>query len=222
MKKIIILLGLPGSGKGTQAKRLAERYGYTHISTGDLLRSLVQNPTHSPAEQEALERIAKGELVDDNFIFDLAFAEIERVMAVGSGVVLDGAVRTLKQAEGYQNFFASKGWDAETIVIEIALTEEVARVRVSSRKICTVCNMIFPNPAYPRVDTVCPACGGALAARADDREDVLENRFVTQGEKNLAPIRKFYNSLGLLSVINGLQSFDDVERDIVALLEAAS
>src|SRR4051812_19361761 len=97
MKKIIIFIGPPGSGKGTQAKKIAEKYGYGHISTGDLLRSLAQSPSVEPDEAKAMEAMKKGALVPDWLIYRLAFKAAENYLHASQGVVLDGAIRTVPQ-----------------------------------------------------------------------------------------------------------------------------
>ena len=105
MKKIIILLGVPGSGKGTQAKKIAERYGYRHISTGELLRTLESDPSASADDKAKLAEMKGGKLVSDELIYKLAFAEIKKNVQADTGVVLDGAIRSVAQAVGYQKFF---------------------------------------------------------------------------------------------------------------------
>ena len=105
IKKIIILLGIPGSGKGTQAMRLVERYGYTHISTGDLLRGLQGKNDLDDELQEAVHTMLEGKLVKDDVVYRLGFDAIRNALDAGNGVVLDGVVRNRAQAERYQKFF---------------------------------------------------------------------------------------------------------------------
>lgn len=218
MKKIIIFFGPPGSGKGTQAKKLVEKYGYGHISTGDLLRALQQENTISPRIAEALEGMKKGNLVPDWLIFELAFAEIKKQLAAGRGVSLDGAIRTIAQAQGYQDFFAREGLLNEVVAIEIRLSEELAMNRVFKRKVCSSCGEIYPNATNAQIPPVCTKCGGALIVRADDNEEILRNRFKTQGEAANAPLRKFYGDHGLLRTVDGEKPMEEVERAIDALL----
>ena len=112
-------MGPPGSGKGTQAKKIATRYGYTHISTGDLLRTLQKSQMIVPDEQQALEEMKAGRLVPDWLIYRLAFRAIETSLAGGKGVVLDGAIRNVPQAEAYDRFFVEKHLADEVFVLEI-------------------------------------------------------------------------------------------------------
>lgn len=219
MKKIIIFIGPPGSGKGTQAKRLVQKYGYGHISTGDLLRALQQEKDLSPKVTMALEGMKQGNLVPDWLIFDLVFTEIKKILLSGHGVVLDGAIRTLAQAKGYQDFFVREGWVNETVAIEIKLSDDVAMSRVFKRKICALCGNIFPNATNTIIPEVCTTCGGELIVRADDNEEVLRNRFKTQGEEANAPLRKFYADNNLLRTVDGQSVIEKVERDIDAILQ---
>ena len=123
MKKIIILLGIPGSGKGTQAMRLVERYGYTHISTGDLLRGLQGKNDLDDELQEAVHTMLEGKLVKDDVVYRLGFDAIRNALNAGNGVVLDGVVRNRAQAERYQKFFEELDVVDDVQVIEIALED---------------------------------------------------------------------------------------------------
>ena len=139
MKKIIILLGGPGSGKGTQAKKIAAKYNYTHISTGDLLRALASKQDIDPDEAKALAGMKSGKLVPDWLIYRLAFAAAEEPLNQGRGIVLDGAISNLDQAQMYQEYFVGKNLNAEVVVIEIAISDEESYLRLSSRRVCSRC-----------------------------------------------------------------------------------
>ncbi|MEK7084174.1 MAG: nucleoside monophosphate kinase, partial [Patescibacteria group bacterium] len=124
MKKIIILLGIPGSGKGTQAKKIADRYGYGHVSTGDLLRALDVKEGHSASEEIELKKMKSGGIVSDELIFRLAFQAVQGFFDQGKGVVLDGAIRNENQASRYQNFFEDHGMADAVIAIELHISDE--------------------------------------------------------------------------------------------------
>ncbi len=220
MKKIIIFIGPPGSGKGTQAKRLVTKYGYGHISTGDLLRALQQEQNVAPKIAAALEGMKQGELVTDWLIFELVFAEIKKCITAGRGVVLDGAIRTPAQAQGYQDFFAREGLLHEVVAIEIKLSDEVAMGRVFKRKICSKCGEIYPSATSSVIPEACTKCGGKLIVRADDNEEILRNRFKTQGESANAPLRTFYTDHKLLHTVDGESVVEKVEHDIDHILQA--
>ncbi len=191
MKKVIILLGVPGSGKGTQAKKLAVNFGYTHISTGDLLRALEADPAGDPADKQKLADMKAGKLVSDDLIYKLSFAAIETSLQQGKGVVLDGAIRSVAQAERYQEFFGEK--HVEAVAIEIALSDEEIMRRMQSRI----------------------ASG---QARADDTPEILQKRITTQGNTALRPIAEYYNGLGMLETVDGTKTIDEVFESIVNIL----
>ena len=214
MKKIIIFLGPPGSGKGTQAKRLAARHGYGHISTGDLLRALQAEIELEPDEAEALQAMKKGELVPDWLIYRLAFREAEQHLNQGTGVVFDGAVRTVSQAHVYQEYFQGKGYGQEVVAVEIALPDTEAYNRLTKRRMCNNCGEIIPwLPEFYDVK-VCPKCGGELVTRADDAELVIRKRIEEQGNAALSPIREYYQKLGLMKVVDGTQGIEEVEKQV--------
>lgn len=219
MKKIIIFLGAPGSGKGTQAKNIVKKYNYTHISTGESLRALEKSDTLSAEERKALEGMKEGHLVPDELIFKLAFKEIDDCLAKGQGVVLDGAIRTLSQAEGYQEYFAKKNVDQEVIVIEIHIDDNEALERLIKRKICQSCKQIYPNPKVKQIPEKCTDCGGNLVIRADDDERIARNRIVEQGSKLIDPLHAFYKEQELLYMVDGRKSMEEVEKEIDHILQ---
>lgn len=216
MKKIIILMGPPGSGKGTQAKKIAAAYGYGHISTGDLLRSLQKNPTIAPDELPALEEMKAGRLVPDWLIYRLAFRAIDENLATGKGVVLDGAIRNVAQAESYDAFFTEKNCLAEVQAIEIALPDAESFDRLAKRRICSVCGEII---AFADIaPTTCFKCGGALLARPDDAPEVVKKRITEQGNAAIEPLRVYYNASGRLATIDGRQPIAAVETELNQVL----
>src|SRR3989338_7093175 len=133
---IVILIGPPGSGKGTQAKKLAVNYGWKHLSTGDLLRTLLQDKNANPEEQaEAKASTLEGRLTADWLIFRLTFRAIKEAFKTHAGIVLDGAIRNVKQAEEYEIFFKTeKLWD-KVRALYLEVNEEELIRRLSSRRV---------------------------------------------------------------------------------------
>lgn len=220
MKKIILFVGPPGSGKGTQSKKVAERYGYRHISTGDLLRELVANGSADTEEQEALEKMKTGALVPDWLIYRLAFHAIGQAVHSGRGVVLDGAIRSVEQATQYEAFLAEHNLLSELQVIHITLSDEDALSRLTTRRICAACGELIPWLPDTMQLTHCPKCNGELRHRADDAEEVVRSRIALQGNAMLAPIVEFYQTRGVLNEVDGRQEIGVVEEKIRELLSS--
>jgi adenylate kinase len=193
-KDILILLGVPGSGKGTQAKQLAERHGYAHISTGDLLRALDADPSASPTEKAQLAAMKAGKLVADDLIYTLAFRAIAAAHAAGRGVVLDGAIRTAAQARAYEDFFRTLGLEGEVLAIEIAISDDTIMHRLASR------------------------VAGGGQQRADDSPEIMRKRIAEQGNAAIAPITAYYDTLGILRRVDGERSIAEVSAEIDTLL----
>jgi len=189
MKQIIILLGIPGSGKGTQAERVAEKYNFEHISTGDIFRDLDEDLLSQEEYDEIQNYIKKGKVVPDKYVYKLAFPEIQTGLEEKDGVILDGAIRTLDQAKNYQKFFRSQNLQEEVLALEIEVSEQEAVQRLKER------------------------------GREDDSEEVIEKRMEEQGQDSLQPILDYYRSLGVLEKVDGSQSIEEVEASIEDVLE---
>ncbi len=209
------MMGPPGSGKGTQAKKIAAKYQYTHISSGDLLRALKTQSHLNPAETEALEQMKSGNLVSDELIYTLVFAKIEAEIKAGNVVVLDGAIRNLDQAKEFQDFFEKQKLLDEVLVLEVTLTDEESFKRLAGRRVCSQCGEIIPAATDA---AVCPKCGGTLVMRADDDSEIVKQRIEKQGNQALEPIINFYKELGVLATVDGNQSIEDVEKNIEKIL----
>ena len=219
MKKIIIFIGPPGSGKGTQAKMLAKKYNYAHISSGDLLRQYEALPGIPSEDHKAITAMHTGDLVPDWLVYKLAFTEILNHLEKESGVVLDGAIRTLKQAEDFEEFFAKHRITHEVLAIEIFLTDEESFRRMTLRKICLSCGEIYPNKESKSIPEKCGKCNGELGVRADDREDVIRHRIQLQGNKANQTIREFYKVLGRLETIDGMKTIEEVTQEVDSLIK---
>jgi adenylate kinase len=213
------MIGPPGSGKGTQAKKIAAKHGYAHLSSGDLLRSLAQKPELNAVEKEAVEQMKSGQLVSDKLIYSLVFSEIEKNINIDKGVVLDGAIRNLEQARGFQDFFKTKNLTAEVLALEIALSDEDSLERLTKRRVCTACGEIVPWLPATKKLKACPKCGGELQTRQDDDPKIIKERIIKQGNIALSPIINFYKDLGVLVKVDGDQSIEDVEKDVEKTLK---
>ena len=209
-KKIIILLGVPGSGKGTQAHRLAKRLGYAHIASGDLLSALALDPPADPDDKKPLEIMKTGGLVSPDFVFHVTSREIELQLKDMHGVVLDGTSRTMEQAKMYQKFFQNHGLGDDVMVIEIALNDATAFERVVNRR------------AFAQAGKAVPGTMGVEAVRADDTPEAMKKRFTEQGNAALKLITDYYKSLGQLIQVDGSKSIDEVEQQIVQIINPKS
>lgn len=219
MKKIIILIGGPGSGKGTQAKKIADKFNYGHISTGDLLRALAKDEHANPADKQKLADMKAGKLVADDLIYKLAFAKMNIFLDNGQGVVLDGAIRNLKQAQTYQQYFIDKNLGTEVVAMEIVLSDEESFNRLAKRRMCVRCGAIIPWLEATKDFSECPDCGGKLEVRSDDNEETIQQRIIDQGNKALKPITDYYQNLDILQKVNGSLTIEEVESQIEKLLK---
>ncbi len=218
LKKILIFIGPPGSGKGTQAKLIAQKFGYKHISTGDLFRALTTDQNASEKEKKALEEMKAGKLVPDWLVYGLAFKEIKKNLNAGVGVVLDGAIRNLEQVKEFQKFFEENGWENEVQAVEVSLSDEESFDRLTKRRICSQCGEIIPYFTTTKDLVDCPKCGGELVLRKDDSEEVIKERIELQGNKTLKPILDFYSQNNVLNKVDGMKSIDEVEKEIQKII----
>jgi len=218
MKKIIILMGVPGSGKGTQARILKQKFNYGHISTGDLLRALDADPDGDLEDKKMLADMKAGKLVADDLIYKLAFKEIEKYLNNNQGIVLDGAIRNVDQAKEYQKFFIKKNVADEVIVIEIKLSDETSWNRLTKRKVCPSCGFILPYSLENELRIDCPECGDKLIIRKDDNPDTIKKRIEDQGNKAIEPILNYYQELGLLVNVDGEKNIDKVDEEVCKIL----
>lgn len=217
MKKIIFFLGPPGSGKGTQAKIIASKYGYKHVSTGDLIRSISTDPEATEGEREILREVnLEGHLAPDWFICGLVFRAVERFVNKKEypGLIFDGAIRTLEQAERIQQYLETKDLDKDILTVAVMISDDESLNRLTKRRVCSECREIIPWLPATKDMTACPKCGGSLKLRPDDKEETIKKRIVEQGNTALTPIVDYFRRLGVLREINGEQSIENVARDV--------
>src|SRR5258708_3108606 len=197
-----MLMGPPGSGKGTQALRIAERYSVPHISTGDTLRAAVK--AGSPLGRQVAETLASGGLVGDALITDLVR---ERLAApdTASGCVLDGYPRTAAQAAALDTMFDPA---ALIVVLLVASDEDIIR-RLASRRICDACAITQSIQDDTEDRDGCPYCGGNLVRRPDDHPDTVRRRLATYAAF-ATPVVEFYQHRPAFRSVNALQSAEKV------------
>ena len=190
----LIILGAPGSGKGTASTVLREKYQLAHISTGDIFRSNIKNGT--PLGIEAKSYIDKGQLVPDSITVGMVEARLEEDDCK-KGYILDGFPRTLAQAEALDAMLAKKNEKIDA-VISVVVDDEIIKDRVSSRRVCEKCGASFNVKYKPtKVEGVCDLCGGNVVQRADDNAETVQARLVTYYE-NTKPLIDFYDAKGLI------------------------
>lgn len=217
--KVIVLMGVPGSGKGTEAQILSHLDPkYIHISTGQLLRDLETDSQADPQDKEMLHHMKEGKLVPDELVYRLAFSAIEKTLADGKVAMLDGAIRTLDQAKHYENFFEQKGIEKDVAIVEIQLSDDVSFKRLTTRKVCADCGYIIPYSPDNFKKTVCEKCGGALMVRTDDHPETVLKRIEAQGNKMLQPILDYYKQVGMVFSVDGNRSISEVDVDIRKIL----
>lgn len=210
MRKTIVLLGAPGVGKGTQAKRISEKYSLPHISTGDILRNAVKEKTALGLKAKAL--MEAGELVSDEIICGIIKERLAK-SDCKDGYLLDGFPRTNAQAE-----FLSK---VENINFAFYIDVPIDMLinRLTLRRTCENCGEMFHleyNP--PKLDEVCNKCGGKLIQRDDDTEEVVKKRIGIY-LKTTVPLIDYYRTRGVLKNINGNMEIRTVFNNIVEILE---
>lgn len=196
---VVILLGPPGSGKGTQAKRVTQELNIPHISTGDILRENIKSETE--LGRRAKEFMNAGRLVPDALVLDMLFERVRR-NDCKSGYLLDGFPRTIPQAESLDQFLESK---VHLVAINLAVSDEIIVKRISGRLSCTVCGHVhnrFLSP--PKLEGICDLCGGELIQRPDDRSEVVKERLLVYA-KQTAPLIDYYERKGILHTIDGEQ-----------------
>ena len=213
-----IILGAPGSGKGTTATVLREKYSLAHISTGDIFRANIKNGT--PLGKEAKSYIDSGALVPDSVTIRMVEDRLSQD-DVKNGYILDGFPRTIAQAEALDEILAKNGSSIDA-VLSIVVDDEIIKDRVSSRRVCEKCGASFNVRFKPtKVEGVCDECGGKVIQRADDTEETVAARLKTYYE-NTKPLIDFYAARDLIVEGSNDKSSEDCVKQIEEGLKAKS
>ena len=211
----MILFGPPGSGKGTQAKLLAEKFHIPHISTGDLLREAVTK--NSPLGMQAKGYLDAGMLVPDDVMIGL-IREVVTMGAAKDGFILDGFPRTIPQAEALDRLFDELHISVDGVISLRVEHDEVIR-RLTDRKVCRSCGRIFNSSQLCKDDaTKCPRCGGELYQRSDDTSETARKRLDIY-LKETKPVKEYYRLTGRFTQIDGMRDINDVYLGIVTILQ---
>lgn len=210
----IVLLGAPGAGKGTQAKKISEKFGISHVSTGDILRNELKNNTE--LGMKANEYMKEGRLVPDELIIEIIRKKIE-TGGSDSRFLMDGFPRTLVQAQKFDEMLASLGISLDK-VINIDVGEDELVKRLTSRRVCHECSGICSINIFNSKDEAkCPTCGGNLYKRKDDDREVIRERLKVY-EEQTKPLIDYYNGSGLLVDISGSGSENEIFERVLTLI----
>ncbi|MDQ0352439.1 adenylate kinase [Alkalibacillus filiformis] len=202
----LILMGLPGAGKGTQAEKIVEKYNIPHISTGDMFRSAIKEGT--PLGKEAKSYMDQGDLVPDEVTVGIVKERLSKPDC-NKGFLLDGFPRTVAQAEALENLLSELNTKLD-YVLHVQVPEEKLVDRLTGRRICPECGATYHvefNP--PKEDGKCDVDGAALMQREDDQPETVKNRLKVNVEQT-QPLLDYYGDKGYLVDVNGDQHIDDV------------
>ena len=212
----LIMLGAPGAGKGTQAKKIAEKYTIPHISTGDIFRANIKNGTE--LGKKAKTFMDQGLLVPDELVVDLVVDRVNQEDCK-NGYVLDGFPRTIPQAEALDRALAAMGEKID-YAIDVEVPDENIVNRMSGRRACVDCGATYHIEFNPsKEEGVCDICKGDLYQRADDNEETVSKRIQVYLDET-KPLADYYSKVGIIADIDGQQSIDKVFNDIVSALES--
>ena len=219
MEKIImkiIMLGAPGAGKGTQAKKIAKKYQIPHISTGDIFRANIKNGTE--LGKKAKTYMDQGLLVPDELVCDLVVDRVQQEDCK-EGYILDGFPRTIPQAESLDKALAALG-EAVDYAINVEVPDENIVTRMGGRRACVGCGATYHLVYAPtKVEGVCDACGAELILRDDDKPETVQKRLGVYHEQT-QPLIDYYNKKGILKEVDGTMDMEDVFQAITAILGA--
>lgn len=212
-RKIVILLGHPGAGKGTQARAIMHRLDIPQISTGDMLREAIAKKTDCGREAKA--RMDAGELVSDSVVNGIVAERITHDDC-GKGFILDGYPRTVHQADSFRRELTNRD---RLFVIEIGANSDGLTGRLTGRWICPGCGEIYNTfSRTPKREGICDICGWSLFHRSDDREDLVRERFRTYREETY-PLVEYYQQVGVYYQVDGMRPIEEVTKEILSIVD---
>ena len=210
----IIMLGAPGAGKGTQAKKIAAKYNIPHISTGDIFRANIKNGTE--LGKKAKTFMDQGLLVPDELVVDLVVDRVNQEDCT-NGYVLDGFPRTIPQAEALENALKAQGQSVD-FAIDVDVPDENIVKRMGGRRACVGCGATYHLVYAPtKKEGICDACGAELILRDDDKPETVTKRLGVYHEQT-QPLIDFYKKAGILKTVDGTVDMEDVFKAIVSIL----
>ena len=216
-KRVFILLGPPGAGKGTQAKRIAKQCGVPHLSTGDMMRDAVARGTDLGKIVGPI--MQRGELVSDELVIKMVEERLKQPDCA-TGCLFDGFPRTLPQAEGLDATMRRGGF-GKPVVVDLVVSNEKLLRRLTGRRTCSVGGEIYNvYDAPPKVDGICDSDGGTLVQRADDTAEVVSQRLAAY-EKATKPLAEYYRRQGVLTEVDASASVDEVSRALLGIIRRA-
>lgn len=212
----IIMLGAPGAGKGTQAKKIAEKYHIPHISTGDIFRANIKNGTE--LGMKAKSYMDQGQLVPDDVTIGMLLDRISQEDCA-EGYVLDGFPRTIPQAESLTKALEERG-ESIDYAINVDVPDQAIVIRMAGRRACLACGATY-HIVYnaPKKENVCDVCGEGLILRDDDKPETVQKRLTVYHDQT-KPLIDYYGKAGILVTVDGTQDLNKVFEDIVSVLGA--
>jgi len=212
---ILVFLGPPGSGKGTVAQFLQEKFGYVQLSTGDVVREISKKKTDLGRKIKVI--LKKGRLIDDKTMKKILENELKKSSYKHKVVILDGYPRTLKQAEDLEEIIKKNKLKLKAVIYFDVSDKEVIR-RLSSRFICPKCNKIYGLENPPKKDKICDKCKIKLIQRDDDKPKAIRERLKIY-KKKTKPLVEFYKKKGLIYTINANKSIKETRIEILRALK---
>ena len=210
----IIMIGAPGSGKGTQAENISGTYHIPHISTGDIFRENIKQ--HTLLGEKAKKRIDKGKLVSNDLVIELVLERLWRP-DTEDGYVLDGFPRKKSQAKALSKAL-DQHHDKIDVVIDIEVPDEMIVERLSGRRTCTLCPVTFHiQHSPPKEEGICDVCGGELFRRHDDEPEIIKKRIKVYHRKT-EPLIEYYREKGILKVVDGRSDIGTIFEEIKEIL----